>query len=40
MGLTIYDKPFQEDLIRRIGHASEQATEWHRRTPDLSQLHR
>jgi Asp-tRNA(Asn)/Glu-tRNA(Gln) amidotransferase A subunit family amidase len=37
--LTIYGKPFQEDLIRRIGHAFEQATDWHRRTPDRSWVH-
>jgi aspartyl-tRNA(Asn)/glutamyl-tRNA(Gln) amidotransferase subunit A len=34
IGLTIYDKPFQEDLLLRIGYAFEQATDWHRRTPD------
>jgi hypothetical protein len=39
VGLTIYNKPFQEDLILRIGYASEQATDWHRRTPDLSWVH-
>jgi aspartyl-tRNA(Asn)/glutamyl-tRNA(Gln) amidotransferase subunit A len=35
IGLTIYDKPFQEDLILRIGYVFEQATDWHRCTPDL-----
>jgi aspartyl-tRNA(Asn)/glutamyl-tRNA(Gln) amidotransferase subunit A len=39
IGLTIYGKPFQEDLILRIGYAFEQATDWHRRTPDLSWVH-
>jgi Asp-tRNA(Asn)/Glu-tRNA(Gln) amidotransferase A subunit family amidase len=39
LGLTIYGKLFQEDLIRRIGHAFEQATDWHRRTSDLSWVH-
>jgi aspartyl-tRNA(Asn)/glutamyl-tRNA(Gln) amidotransferase subunit A len=39
IGLTIYSKPFQEDLILRIGYAFEQATDWHRRTPDLSWVH-
>jgi len=32
----IYGKPSQEDIILRIGYAFEQATDWHRRTPDLS----
>ncbi|HEY7494643.1 MAG TPA: amidase [Candidatus Tectomicrobia bacterium] len=36
IGLTIYGKPFQEDLILRIGYAFEQATDWHCHTPDLS----
>jgi aspartyl-tRNA(Asn)/glutamyl-tRNA(Gln) amidotransferase subunit A len=36
IGLTIYGKPFQEDLILRIGYAFEQATDWHCQTPDLS----
>jgi aspartyl-tRNA(Asn)/glutamyl-tRNA(Gln) amidotransferase subunit A len=36
IGLMIYGKPFQEDMILRIGYAFEQATDWHRRTPDLS----
>ena len=39
IGLTIYDKPFQEDLILRIGYTCEQATDWHRRTPALSWVH-
>ena len=39
IGLTIYGKPFQEDLILRIGYAFEQATDRHRRTPDLSWVH-
>jgi aspartyl-tRNA(Asn)/glutamyl-tRNA(Gln) amidotransferase subunit A len=34
--LMIYGRPFQEDIILRIGYAFEQATDWHRRTPDLS----
>jgi aspartyl-tRNA(Asn)/glutamyl-tRNA(Gln) amidotransferase subunit A len=36
IGLMIYGKPCQEDLILRIGSAFEQATEWHRRTPELA----
>jgi aspartyl-tRNA(Asn)/glutamyl-tRNA(Gln) amidotransferase subunit A len=40
IGLTIYGKPFQEDLILRIGYAFEQATNWHCQTPDLSWVSR
>jgi aspartyl-tRNA(Asn)/glutamyl-tRNA(Gln) amidotransferase subunit A len=36
IGLMVYGKPFQEDLILRIGYAFEQATDWHRRLPDLT----
>jgi len=36
IGLLIYGKPFQEDAVLRIGHAFQQATNWHRRMPDLS----
>jgi aspartyl-tRNA(Asn)/glutamyl-tRNA(Gln) amidotransferase subunit A len=36
IGLLIYGKPFQENLILRIGYAYQQATDWHRRQPDLS----
>ena len=36
IGLMIYGKPFQEDLILRIGYAFQQATDWHRRMPNLS----
>ena len=39
IGLTIYDKPFQEDLLLRIGYIFEQATDWHRRPPDRSWVH-
>ncbi len=35
IGLMIYAKPFQEDLILRIGHAFQKVTDWHRTTPDL-----
>lgn len=38
-GLTIYDKSFQEDLMLRIAYTFEQASDWHRRTPDLSWVH-
>jgi aspartyl-tRNA(Asn)/glutamyl-tRNA(Gln) amidotransferase subunit A len=36
IGLLIYAKPFQEDVALRAGYAFEQATDWHRRYPDLS----
>ncbi|MCP4629645.1 MAG: amidase [bacterium] len=36
IGLLIYGKPFQEDVILRIGYAYQQATDWHRRRPDFS----
>ena len=39
IGLTIYDKPFQEDLVLRSGYTFEQASDWHRRTPELSWVH-
>ena len=36
IGLLIYGKAFEEDLILRIGHAYQEATEWHKRVPELS----
>lgn len=33
IGLMIYAKPFQEEMALRAGHAFQQATDWHRRTP-------
>jgi aspartyl-tRNA(Asn)/glutamyl-tRNA(Gln) amidotransferase subunit A len=36
LGLMIYARPFREDLALRVAHAYEQATEWHRRRPDLA----
>jgi len=36
VGLTIYAKPFQEDMALRVAHAYEQATEWHARRPGLA----
>jgi aspartyl-tRNA(Asn)/glutamyl-tRNA(Gln) amidotransferase subunit A len=38
IGLLIYGKPFQEEVILKIGYAFQQSTEWHRNTPDLSWL--
>ena len=36
IGLMIYAKPFQENLVLRAGYAFQAVTDWHRRTPDLS----
>jgi aspartyl-tRNA(Asn)/glutamyl-tRNA(Gln) amidotransferase subunit A len=36
MGLLIYGKPFQEEVILNLGYAYQQHTDWHRRMPDLS----
>jgi aspartyl-tRNA(Asn)/glutamyl-tRNA(Gln) amidotransferase subunit A len=36
IGLMIYTKPFEEALALRVAFAYEQATDWHRRRPDLS----
>ena len=36
IGLLIYGKPFQENVVLRTGYAFQQITDWHRRTPDLS----
>ncbi|MDH3715874.1 MAG: amidase family protein, partial [Gammaproteobacteria bacterium] len=35
IGLTVYAKPFHEEMALRVAHAYEQATEWHARRPDL-----
>ena len=35
LGMQIIGRPFGETTILRIGHAYEQATEWHRRRPAL-----
>jgi aspartyl-tRNA(Asn)/glutamyl-tRNA(Gln) amidotransferase subunit A len=36
IGLMIYGKSFQEDIVLRLGYAFQQVTGWHRRIPDLS----
>ena len=36
IGLMIMAKPFREDMALRIAWAYEQATDWHRRHPDLT----
>jgi aspartyl-tRNA(Asn)/glutamyl-tRNA(Gln) amidotransferase subunit A len=38
IGLLIYGKPFQEEVILNIGYAFQQNTDWHHNTPDLSWL--
>ncbi len=35
VGLMIYARPFDEATVLRIGHAYQQATDWHLRTPNL-----
>jgi aspartyl-tRNA(Asn)/glutamyl-tRNA(Gln) amidotransferase subunit A len=36
IGLMIYAKPFQENIVLRAGYAFQESTDWHRRQPDLS----
>ena len=36
IGLQLIGKPFAEGEILRIGHAYQQATEWHKRQPGIS----
>jgi aspartyl-tRNA(Asn)/glutamyl-tRNA(Gln) amidotransferase subunit A len=36
IGMQIASGPFQEELIFAVAHAYEQATEWHRRKPNLT----
>ncbi len=36
LGLMIYAKPFAEAMALRVAWAYEQATDWHRRRPDLA----
>ncbi|MBI2941316.1 MAG: aspartyl/glutamyl-tRNA amidotransferase subunit A [Chloroflexi bacterium] len=35
VGLQIAGRPFDEATVIRVGHAYEQATEWHRRRPEV-----
>jgi aspartyl-tRNA(Asn)/glutamyl-tRNA(Gln) amidotransferase subunit A len=35
IGLMIYGAGFSEDLILQVGHAYQEATDWHRRVPPL-----
>ena len=36
IGLMIYAKPFQENVVLRAGYAFQEVTDWHRHMPDLS----
>jgi aspartyl-tRNA(Asn)/glutamyl-tRNA(Gln) amidotransferase subunit A len=36
VGLMVYAKPFQENMVLRAGYAFQEVTDWHRRRPDLS----
>ncbi len=36
LGLQIVGRPFDEGTLLRVGHAFQQATEWHSRRPELS----
>jgi aspartyl-tRNA(Asn)/glutamyl-tRNA(Gln) amidotransferase subunit A len=38
IGMQLASGPFQEELIFRVAHAYEQATEWHRRRPQLASI--
>jgi aspartyl-tRNA(Asn)/glutamyl-tRNA(Gln) amidotransferase subunit A len=35
IGLQVIGRPFDEETVLRVGHAYEQATEWHRRRANL-----
>ena len=35
IGLMIYGRPFEEGTVLRVGQAFQEATDWHRRRPDL-----
>jgi Asp-tRNA(Asn)/Glu-tRNA(Gln) amidotransferase A subunit family amidase len=36
IGMQIAGRPFDETTVLRVGHAYEQATQWHLRQPDLA----
>jgi aspartyl-tRNA(Asn)/glutamyl-tRNA(Gln) amidotransferase subunit A len=40
VAVQLLGKPFDEATLLRIGHAFQQATDWHRRAPDLTTLFR
>ena len=35
IGLQIAGKPFDEEMVLRVAHAYEQATDWHTRKPPI-----
>jgi len=35
VGMQILGKPFSEEMLLRVAYAYEQATEWHKRRPEL-----
>jgi len=37
MSIQVASRPFSEDIVYRVAHAYEQATDWHKRHPDLDQ---
>ena len=36
VGLMVYAKPFREEVALRVGHAFQQVTDWHQRSPELA----
>jgi aspartyl-tRNA(Asn)/glutamyl-tRNA(Gln) amidotransferase subunit A len=36
LGMQVLGRPFGEETVLRVGHAYEQATEWHRKHPQLA----
>jgi aspartyl-tRNA(Asn)/glutamyl-tRNA(Gln) amidotransferase subunit A len=36
IGLMIYGRPFEEDMVLRVGQAFQETTDWHSRRPDLA----
>ncbi|MAE67138.1 MAG: amidase [Phycisphaeraceae bacterium] len=36
LGMMIYALPFREEIVLRLAHAYQKATDWHRITPDLT----
>jgi len=35
VGLQLMGRPFEEETLLRVGHAYQQATDWHTRRPEL-----
>jgi aspartyl-tRNA(Asn)/glutamyl-tRNA(Gln) amidotransferase subunit A len=35
VGMQVIGRPFDEAMLFRLGHAYQQATDWHRRAPAL-----